>query len=768
MSKILFFILLFCQCNYCFGTDGIVKVKGVVVDSNGGFLPYVILSADKKFIITDSISMTDANGIFELKLKQSDDSCRITFSYTGYKVQTYNLSPISNIDMGRIVMQEDTIILHEVVVKSNTLSHQQDKTMYFPTVTQRNASNTGGKLLYNMMIPELKVEKSSGFASTIDGKKVTILINGVEASKEEIKGIRPKDVVRVDFYPIPSGKFSQYEAVVDFVVRKFDSGGYANAITSTDFLEPKGSYDISISYHKNRWDYYTAAGYGFTKDSKPSMDIEESVMLSPSFIRHSYIDSGINKTNDAYGMFNAKYQYKNVYLNIGGGIRWNKTPKYITQGTVTYTIDAYAGSNDSLSSNSQSLSPYLNTHFQWTINKRNTFIIKAGYSHADNTFHRHYMETGYSKPIVSNTTEFNNAYNLDASYFLDFNDDSELAVGYKFANIHYDDIYTGTTDAKQCLTSRTNDIWAKFQHTFSQKLYGFVRVSVLNTNTIINRGLTTEWSFRPQVNLTYNFNKTSKLIFKNIIDVLKPSVQERNSTEQSVNEYEIIRGEEHLGDCTEFLPSLAYRKSWDSFIYYVDIIGSFFTHTIQDDYYVKDQKLIHTFKHGGFRSTIGNNAGGTLFLMNRNLQLNAGCCYLIDKTNDDYSRNLNSWFWYTGLLYAIGDISLNAYYQSGGRGAKSSTSIYITEPATYGLSVNYSKGGIYASLGISNLLSKNAMIKNCLNSNVYNKTSIERDRDYRPYITLEVSYNIDFGHRKIQKEKIMVNKEINNAILNIK
>lgn len=77
-------------------------------------------------------------------------------------------------------------------------------------------------LLYNLMIPELKIDRRTKSIRTQDEKNVAQCINGHEATSLEIKSLRARDIIRIDYYPKATGKFANYDAVVDYIVKVVD------------------------------------------------------------------------------------------------------------------------------------------------------------------------------------------------------------------------------------------------------------------------------------------------------------------------------------------------------------------------------------------------------------------------------------------------------------------------------------------------------------------------------------------------------------------
>ena len=52
----------------------------------------------------------------------------------------------------------------------------------------------------------------------------------------ENNSLRPKDVLRVEYYDMPTGKYANDKAVMNYIVKTYTSGGY----TQVDALQGVG------------------------------------------------------------------------------------------------------------------------------------------------------------------------------------------------------------------------------------------------------------------------------------------------------------------------------------------------------------------------------------------------------------------------------------------------------------------------------------------------------------------------------------------------
>ena len=100
---------------------------------------------------------------------------------------------------------------------------------YTPSSRQKKAAANGYWLLNNMAIPSLMVSPTAASVTTTLGEDVSLFINYLPASKDEVDGMRPEDVRRIDVLRSPSDpRFSGALVAVNFIVRHSNFGGFKN------------------------------------------------------------------------------------------------------------------------------------------------------------------------------------------------------------------------------------------------------------------------------------------------------------------------------------------------------------------------------------------------------------------------------------------------------------------------------------------------------------------------------------------------------------
>lgn len=96
--------------------------------------------------------------------------------------------------------------LQEIVVKAPHFTIEDDHIMCIPSTQQRKHAHTGYDVLNSMMIPGVMVDRQKREVTSPFGM-VSLYINGRLADAQEIQTLRAKDIQKVEYYDLPTGKF---------------------------------------------------------------------------------------------------------------------------------------------------------------------------------------------------------------------------------------------------------------------------------------------------------------------------------------------------------------------------------------------------------------------------------------------------------------------------------------------------------------------------------------------------------------------------------
>lgn len=217
-------------------------IRGYVCDNGGKPIPNVAVLVRLERI---SGMATNNDGFYEFSF-MSDDSVTVSYSNSFYETRILKFAPQDTIT-ANVVLYDKTNELAEVVVKGQVVRLSDNSIVYLPTQQQKNSSNSGISLLYNIMLPELNVNPFSNSVSSTDGSSVSMYVDGRKSNVGEVQTLRPKDIVRVEVYNGDMNIFPNEQKVVNFVLRHYDYGGYVDIRTDNRFFYSTHDQSVQLS-----------------------------------------------------------------------------------------------------------------------------------------------------------------------------------------------------------------------------------------------------------------------------------------------------------------------------------------------------------------------------------------------------------------------------------------------------------------------------------------------------------------------------------------
>lgn len=736
-------------------TEG--KLIGRIMDSKKQPVVYAniaLLNVGDSAIVNSGVS--NENGDFVIPT--TEKRLRVRISCVGYETLVLNCETGN---LGTIILKETTEHIGEVVVEGNLHSAKQDKDVYIPNQRQRNAANSGISLLDNLMIPQLDVNRISGEVKSLTNRGITFAIDERIVEKEEIDQIRPKDVLRVEYIDMPTGKFADKELVINFVMRHYDYGGYVEAKNHSRFLHVLGENNIQASLDYKKMNYTLLAGNGYKNERGATDEKEEDLLTDKRFHKSTNSQYDHLKEWRNFGVFRARYRAEKLTLTGEVGITQDRTPEYGYTEDLTYSGDITAKNTAKSTTGEQSTTTYIKTAADWDITKRQRLFYESSFSFGRNNYDNTYLESdGYN--ITSHTTEKTFGVYGTIGYVNNLNPRNSLSLRIiEFYN-HYDDEYRGTLPADRNTSQSETIVWPVYTYKPNQKwMFNFrpLGFSVAYWNTQTNSE--TYFSSRGSIILKYQMDKQNALTYSFYLGNSNPNAAARSEVEQIVNRYEIIRGNPDLEKTifsTSILDYSLMLKNWQLMAH---LEYERLDNMTVDTYTPEGERLIQSFGNSGCLHNLNLNIQQTLFLLNRNLQLKGGINLERNILATKEGGTLSHIKCNLKVLYHIGNFELSGYYQT------PQTSLFQNfskSVADYGVSATYGNKGFYAEVGARRMFLKDKTRRFYFDHTYYQYDRKEQRDAYGPWIYLRLSYSFDFG-RKSSRQNIEAGSTGGSAIL---
>lgn len=644
--------------------------------------------------------------------------------------------------------------INEVVVTAKNHIAIKDGVAYIPTPEERKSSYNYAALLSRMMVAGLRVDEFTNKVETTWGKEVNYFINGLEASEWEIKKLRPKEVARMEYLQSPTDpKFKNYTAVVNFVLREYDYGGYVMAEANQGFGNNNyGDYDIAGKLKKGHMTYQATIGgyYKDTHENRGNTDVTY-IYNDGHKMNKRTDDNGTNKQDIYSTNFSARYDSKKLVWQTKIGLRFNKIPNSRTTENVFYNDEAAGTSIIDVSS--QSLSPYIYSQIIiYGLPHKSYLLGSLSFSYNHNKGNNNYLLTADEQQSIFNKTRENSYLpSLTLSYYLPISKKSSLVCKTDFNTEIYRTNYYGTADTYQKLINSYYSFDLKYSYRFSNNWKGNLAVKMpiqsykvqddpAMTKVYLNGSMTLNGKINQRHSIYIEANITQSAINPSYYNTVVRQDDEFTGSKGNAD-LKTVRQAFALASHT-WMPnntfSLNSSFSWDNIIN--DIVP--YWHEI-------DGLMVKEMINSGSFNPIYLNVTPSVSFMNGKLRISSNVSYVHEWHNGLFHVNNGYWGWYPSAYCSLGKywaVNLNYAYSSG-KGYMRGSSKLSEFSNNFKLGVQFTKGNLFMKLQVNSLFLKNGYIKSWLISeNINNYTYTSRPWDRR-YVSLSASYTIDYGKK---------------------
>ncbi len=564
MKKILYVIFGICFLFPVFAQQ--TRVLGRVINERKEPIQSVTIRCIDKDSTFIEGCISDERGFFVFSAPLQTEKYKLFFSFMGYKNYIVEIQGgNNNLQLGDIMLLPDTKQLNEVVVSGTQMTRTTDKIVFFPSKEQLRNSSDGYNALATMMIPSLDVDPFTKKVSTLRGN-TTLLINGREASSEEVKNLNPKDILRIDFYDQHHPQYPLANSVVDYILVHRDGGGSV-ALNGLQHLNKKnGSYSGTGQFFKKKSElalYVNDSYNNYVSDRGtesttflgfPGRGITNDQKSLPSLQKSNHINSYINYLyQDKLTQF-----YASAIFRHGNADNDNQSIQTYSNEDIHYRVQDF--------SKSQNLNPALKLSLNRNMANNQIFRASLLGSYNNNKYDRYYHAFENNQEANAYTTLANeNFFNISPSvmYVKTFSNKNALFVSasYDYTHTNTDYLVDGSaTEDDQTLTNGNVTLGYAIRMVKNLRL----TLQVGNYLHTFDNGEQsyTKYIFRPGIFFFYQLKPGHVLNASLGIGSGGPGAEYRAETEQQLDKYQIRKGNPNIETAKLYTATFDYM--WDS------------------------------------------------------------------------------------------------------------------------------------------------------------------------------------------------------------
>lgn len=500
---------------------------------------------------------------------------------------------------------KDTILtnvdLEEIVVKAPEIINKNGKKTYFPTSQQKKLSNNGLSLLEKLQLTGLQVNTLFSTISVSGGGTVTFCIDGRIVELNDILALKSNQISRIEYDDNPGARFKDSAVVINYILKKAQQGGnimtdLMEAINTTfgrNHISGKynqGHSEWSLNYdmqHASFHEFHNqkTESYHFT-DKNNISQIEDGKLGHLKYDVH-HITANYNYLLPEKWMFNIAL--RGIYYNspkeelnskLHNSDNLNEDwdlKDHSKEHTYTSTIDVYLQKN---------LSKGENLYFDLV----GTYIDS-------------YSSMNYN--ILNNNDTINHFLNningnkysmIGEALYEKTSTKSKWTIGYKHQYGYANNAYSGTTIATTRLHDTNSYLYAEWQQNFAKWNYSFGADLCYSEFKQSNEGYKKVY-FRPTLQVSYS--PSEKFHIKNRISIENklPTLSQLSDIEQTIDNYQILKGNPNLHPSTEYKTRLTFDYQQPSWNTTLNINYQYQHHPIMDETYQRDNVFIRTYNN---------------------------------------------------------------------------------------------------------------------------------------------------------------------------
>ncbi|GHV52522.1 hypothetical protein FACS1894181_15670 [Bacteroidia bacterium] len=578
-----------------------IEIRGLVRNAKDKeaveFINIVLQTEDSVFVAG---TVTDGKGQFILAGKPGN--YLLAVSGLGYEKKYLPLKEAKgNLTLPDILLEEAAIALKDVTVSASNLTSTIDKKLVYPSERQVKASTNGIDLLQQLMLPKLLIDPLNNTAKLPGGGEVQYRINGVKVESQDIVALIPADIIRVEYHDNPGLRYGNAEVVLDYIVRRPETGGSIGLNLQDAFTAAWGNnyFNGRLNHKKSEFSFNYGIShrdfYKMWRDNEESFTLADGSTLQRREIgRPGHGQMSWQNINGAYS-----FQHDKRMLNVALRTYASSKPHMDYYGTLYNTADPSDKVEMVDRSSGSSLRPALDLYYQENLANGQTLVanLVGTYNYTDEK--RIYTESRDELLLTDvNNSVIGKKYSLigEGIYEKKMGANS-LSAGMKHTQVYADNEYRNGHNYTSEMTQAETVVYADFKG--KVKKFSHSLAAGLMRSYVAQSGSDDYSSYTPQARLVvqYALPGRSSIRILTGTGITMPSLADISAVDQTVDSLQIRRGNPGLKPYFRFRNELTYEiqkgifygNLWATYVY--------LPKAIMDEKFLEGGKIIQTWNN---------------------------------------------------------------------------------------------------------------------------------------------------------------------------
>lgn len=665
--------------------------------------------------------------------------------------------------------------LNEVVVEARNQRIDADVSTYIPLSRQKNAAQNAVSLLAHMSIPQIEVDPVSLAVKNAQGQDVSLFIDYLPATKEDLQGMRTQDVRKVEYYLHPTDvRFQGAKYAINFIMQKYEWGGYTKLSADKWFgvNRTEGSVYSKMAYKRMTFDLYADEIYLTNRhtgqNSVETFNFTDLYGNGPqTILRNSGVNSSLYRNNSNDISFRAFYNTEKIQISNRIGWSLTNVPHNDIANSLVYTPGIIAPANSSTLASQRDWSLSYSGLYYFTLSEYAALNTRIGYLYGHNTSNSLYS-IPQSVSIANDARE--DAHRIEVYPRLNWNPDKANQFMFSAGVVHNRNIinYFGNSPSKQTYDLGAYYVGAEYYHIFDKWELGGELAWIWETNRISGNKMDNNFP-QANINVTWSPNDMHQVFLFGNYGQDVPDASQKSPNMLQQDELMWYRGTPGLKDYTytnggityTWLPDNKWQVSADGYIGIIkDRCVTLYSPTGPDG-----TMLRQYFNGGDYRSGFIGASATSKFLGGK-LIAKLRPQFWVRNTSGDYAWKSNELTCTFQLTYYFGNFYAWGWYMTPSKYQETHSGVISHTPAKYQLQIGWGNGAWNINASAYNFAHTSwEDCKESLSSEYYSFDRTTFGTQHHARYSVSVTYTIGYGKKVQRNNEISGSGTAGSAIL---